>query len=156
MHVPPLASLFTIIMASWPPLNHKIFYTRPLSCFRSAPKLFNILVDLLAYIAQNAGVSYLIHYLDYYLTMGLPASKVCQRNVNTFVSLCAELGVSPATDKLEGPSTSLSFLSIILDTNCMEIRLPSDKLARSQELLKMWLPQNHNKKKRRERGKFYH
>ena len=50
---------------------------------RSAPKLFNILADLLAWIAQDAGVSYLIHYLDDYLTMGPPASTVCKRNVNT-------------------------------------------------------------------------
>ena len=103
---------------------------------RSTPKLFNILTDLLAWVAQNAGVSYLIHYLDDYLTMGPPASTVCQSNVNTFVSLCAELGVPLATDNLEGPSTSLSFLGIILDTKRMEIRLPSDKLARIQELIK--------------------
>ena len=68
--------------------------------------------------------------------MGPPASTVCQHNVDTLVSLRAELGVPIATDKLEGPSTSLSFLGIILDTNRMEIRLPPDKLARIQELLK--------------------
>ena len=36
-------------------------------------KLFNLLADLVAWIAQNAGVSYLIYYLDDYLTMGPPA-----------------------------------------------------------------------------------
>ena len=99
----------------------------------------NCLADLLAWIAQNAGVSYLIHYLDDYLTMGPPASTVCQNNVSIFLSLCAELGVPLATDKLEGPSTSLSFLGIILDTNRMEIRLPPNKLIRMQELLTTWL-----------------
>ena len=54
---------------------------------RSAPKLFNILADLLARIAQNVGVSYLIHYLDDYLTMRPLASTVCQNNVNIFLSL---------------------------------------------------------------------
>ena len=114
---------------------------------RSAPKLFNLLADLLAWIAQDAGVSYLILYLDDYLTMGPPASTVCQHNVDTLVSLCAELGVLIATDKLEGPSTSLSFLGIILDTNCMEIRLPPDKLARIQELLETWLPRKKANKR---------
>ena len=71
----------------------------------------------------------LIHYLDDYLTVGPPASTVCQCNVDKFVFLYAELGVPLATDKLEGPSTSLSFLGIILDTSRMEIRLPADKLA---------------------------
>ena len=80
----------------------------------SAPKLFNILADLLSWIAQNAGVPYLIHYLDDYLTMEPPASSVCQQNLNIFISLCADLGVPLASDKLEGPSTSLSFLGIIL------------------------------------------
>ena len=40
---------------------------------RSAAKLFNLLADLLAWITENAGISYLIHYLDDYLTMGPPA-----------------------------------------------------------------------------------
>ena len=99
---------------------------------RSASELFNHLADLLTWIAQNAGVSYLIHYLDDYLTMRLPASPVCQHNAYTLVSLCAELGVPIAIDKLDGPSTSLSFLGIILDTNCMEIRLPPDKWLESK------------------------
>ena len=106
---------------------------------RSAPKLFNILADLLSWTAQDAGVSYLIHYLDDYLTMGPPQSQVCQRNVDIFTSLCKDLGVPLATDKLEGPTTSLSFLGIILDTCRMEIRLPTDKLSRMQGMLKAWL-----------------
>ena len=88
--------------------------------------------------------------MDDYLTMGPPASTVCQHNVDTLVSLCANLGVPIATDKLEGPSTSLSFLGIILDNNRMEIRLLPDKLARIQELLETWLP-----RKRLTRGRFY-
>ena len=83
---------------------------------RSAPKLFNILADLLAWIAQDAGVSYLIHYLDDYLTMGPPASTVCKRNVNTFVSLCAELGVPLATNKLEGPLQHPSVITMAMAT----------------------------------------
>ena len=70
--------------------------------FRSAPKLFNILVDFFAWTAQNAGVSYLIHYLDDYLTMGPPASTAYQNNLNIFLSMCAELAVPLATDRLEG------------------------------------------------------
>ena len=107
---------------------------------RSAPKLFNILADLLAWIMENAGISYLIHYLDDYLTMGPPQSIVCQQNLNIFISLCAELGVPLAAEKLEGPSTSLCFLGIILDAEHMEIRLPADKLTRIKQLLITWLP----------------
>jgi len=98
----------------------------------------------LAWIMGNSGVTFLIHYLDDYLTMGPPNSE---QNMDTFISLCADLGVPLALDKLEGPSTSLLFLGITLDTEHMEIRLPDDKLTRIQQLLTTWFP----KKKARKR-----
>ena len=67
---------------------------------RSVIKLFDILADLVL-IAQNTGVTYLIHYLDDYLTMGLLTSATCQQNLDTFTSLCAGLGVPLASDKLK-------------------------------------------------------
>ena len=115
---------------------------------QSAPKLFNTLTDLLSWAAQQAGVSYLIHYLDDYLTMGPPLSQICQHNVDIFTSLCKGLGVPLATDKLEGPATSLSFLGIILNTCRMEIRLPADKLSRTREMIKAWLPRKRPRKER--------
>jgi len=44
-----------------------------------------------------------------------------------------------AAEKLEGLTTSLSFLEIILDTKRMEIRLPTDKVTRINQLLTTWL-----------------
>ena len=46
---------------------------------RSAPKLLNIiLAEFLAWIAQQSGVLFLIHYLDEFLTMGPPSALTCQ------------------------------------------------------------------------------
>ena len=42
-------------------------------------------------------------------------------------------------EKLEGPSQSLTFLGIVLDTQLMEARLPEDKLSRIQTQLATWL-----------------
>ena len=67
---------------------------------RSAPKLFNILADLLSWITQTSGVSYLIHYLDNYLTMGPPLSSVCKINLEIFTRLCKDLRVPLASEKL--------------------------------------------------------
>ena len=64
-----------------------------------APKLFTILADLLAWIGQNLGISYLIHYLDDYLTMGPPQSSLRQRNLG-FTRLCKDLGVPLASENL--------------------------------------------------------
>ena len=79
--------------------------------------------------------------------MGPPGSTVCQQNVNIFISLCAKLGVPLASENLEGLSTLLSFLGIILDTKHMEIRLPADKLARIKQILTTWLPRRKARKR---------
>jgi len=57
----------------------------------------------------NSGVTFLIHYLDGNLTMGPPNSETCQQNMDTFISLCADLGVPLALDKLKGPPLPCPF-----------------------------------------------
>ena len=106
---------------------------------RSAPKLFNVAADLLQWIAKHHGVTPLLHYLDDFLTLGPPQSDACHHNLNTLIHLCHRLGVPLALEKVEGPTTCLPFLGIILDSEHMEVRLPDDKLARIQGLLATWL-----------------
>ena len=43
-----------------------------------------------------------------------------------------------SSSKIEGPSTTLSFLGICLDTTRMEVRLPEGKLAQLLMLLLEW------------------
>ena len=106
---------------------------------RSSPKLFNILADLLAWILEHQGVSYLLHYLDDFLTMGNPHSSECHHNLMTMKQVCQLLRVPLATEKVEGPSTCLEFLGILLDTIWMEARLLEDKLSRLQTTVVSWL-----------------
>ena len=65
----------------------------------SAPKLFNILSEFLAWIAKESNASFLIHYLDNYLTMGPPSSSCCQHNLCTIIQICNHLGVPLALEK---------------------------------------------------------
>ena len=58
--------------------------------------------------------------LGRFLTMGPPDSLTCQKNLDIFIQLCRDLGVTLAAEKMEGPSTSLTFLGITLDTRKME------------------------------------
>ena len=106
---------------------------------RSAPKLFSILADLLSWILEQQGVSMTIYYLDDFLTMGPADSAICQRNFATIQSVCEELGIPLALEKLEGPSQSLTFLGIELDTINMEDRLPEDKMTHVSRQLTAWL-----------------
>ena len=71
-----------------------------------------------------------MQYLDDFLLVGPPDSPACQHDLEIFTQVCKELGVTLATKKVEGPSTSLTFLGILIDTHNMEIRLPEDKLQR--------------------------
>ena len=105
---------------------------------RSAPKLFNIMADLLTWVAFQRGVSFSLHYLDDFLTMGLPTTTTCQRNLDILSQTCKDLGVPLATEKLEGPSTTLTFLGVVIDSSRMEIRLPEDKLQRIHQELELW------------------
>ena len=53
--------------------------------------------------------------------------------------VCERLGIPLALEKVEGPSTSLNFLGITLDTSRMEALLPADKLQRTRELVSLWM-----------------
>ena len=92
---------------------------------RSAPRLFNIAADLLEWILKDRGVTFVMHYLDDFLTVGPPKSAECQKN---FKEVCHTLGIPLALEKVEGPSTALEFWGISLDTCLMEARLPDEKL----------------------------
>ncbi len=106
---------------------------------RSAPKLFNIMADLLAWILKHQGVSYLIHYLDDYLTAGAPDSPECLHNLQITIQTCQALGVPLAIEKVAGPAPVLEFLGILLDTARMEARLPEEKLTRTHQEVSEWL-----------------
>ena len=47
-------------------------------------------------------------------------------------------GIPVAEHKTEGPTTSLTFLSILIDTSLFQLRLPLEKLIRLRSLVKVW------------------
>ena len=105
----------------------------------SAPKLFNVLADLLSWILTQKGISPVFHYLDDFLILGPPGSSTCANNLATIKEVCSTLGIPLALEKVEGPSHSLTFLGITFDTQQMMAHLPNDKLKRIHNLLAAWL-----------------
>ena len=108
----------------------------------SAPNLFNILADLLQWITQQHGICHIMHYLDDFLLLVPLGLNECQTNLNIIVKCCKALGVPLALEKLECPSTSISFLGIVIDTVHMQLCLPQDKLQRITDLITTWLSKN--------------
>ena len=86
----------------------------------------------------------ILHYLDDFLIMDPPTASKCLENLNIIKEVCLQLGVSLALEKLEGPSQSLTFLGIILDTEHMEIQLSDVKLSCTCHQLTAWLGKESN------------
>ena len=106
---------------------------------RSAPKIFSALADALEWILLERGLTNILHYLDDFLTMGSPGSEECAKNLEGLCRICAILGLPLAREKVEGPSTTLVFLGILLDSIRMEMRLPPGKIANLKGGVADWL-----------------
>ena len=89
---------------------HNNIYIDSCLIFRlhSTSKLFNILANLLSWIAQQQGISKTLHYPDDFVLVVYPHSPQCH-HLSTFMQLCTNLGIPLASKKIERPSTSLTF-----------------------------------------------
>ena len=103
-------------------------------CLRSAPEIFNAVADGLQWINRSTGADPMIHYLNDFLLYGPPESTRCKVVLTEALHCCQQLGVPIAENKIEGPTTTLIFLGIEIDTIKEEIRLPQEKLVRLQEI----------------------
>lgn len=114
---------------------------------RSAPKIFTAVADGLIWIMGNNGIKKALHYLDDYLFFGRPRSSECAEALSCALSLCEKLGVPTSKEKIEGPSTALSFLGILLDAEAGEIQLPEEKLQRLKAVIRGWMCRKSCKKR---------
>jgi len=51
------------------------------------------------------------------------------------LSVCSDIGVPMSKEKTFQPSKIMSFVGYEIDTTLMEVRLPSDKLMKCQDLI---------------------
>ena len=112
---------------------------------RSAPFLFNEFADTLEWILRNNyNLKWVLHYLDDYLLAGPPGLASCENDLRCFLHVCRNQGFAVATEKVEGPSTILTFLGLELDSVEQRISLPKDKLDQMLQELQLWL---HHRRK---------
>ena len=106
---------------------------------RSAPKIFNAVADFIAWVLACQGVNCQLHYLDEFLLIAAPYSQQGRKLLAITLQTLARLGIPVATQKTEGPTTTLVFLGILIDTENFELRLPADKLTRLQQTIQQWV-----------------
>ena len=80
----------------------------------------------------------MFHYLDDVITLGPPHSSHCKHNLEGIIQTYHDTGTPLEEGKGEGPSSTITFLDMELDSQNMEIRLPPDKLERLLQLLSEW------------------
>ena len=115
---------------------------------RSAPFLFNQLADALHWIlATRYNIKYLLHYLDDFLIVA-PSNAACQHDKDSMISLMGRLGIPLSWEKIEGPSTRLSFLGIEIDTINWQLRLPQEKYDALSHDLTTWLSRRSTSKRK--------
>lgn len=89
------------------------------------------------------GVVDLLHYLDDFLFWCQPGSSNLEAILDMALSLCSHLGLPAAPMKVEGPTTSLTFLGIIINSERQELRLPHPKLVKFRHQL-AWFSKRWN------------
>lgn len=105
---------------------------------RSAPFIFNCLAEAVEWLARQRGITHIHHYLDDFFLAGSPHTDECASYLSSLTSLCNHLGIPLAEEKLEGPTTQLEYLGILLDSAKLEARLPEDKLQDLKAALTTW------------------
>ena len=105
---------------------------------RSAHKIFSAFADMVAWCIHCQGVRFLMHYLDDFLILGAPGTQEAAVALDTVQYFLTTAGILVAHNKTEGPTTALSFLGILIDSVCFELRLPADKLVNLVVLVSQW------------------
>ena len=104
---------------------------------RSAPIIFNAVADGLAWAMICSGIVHLAHYLDDFIFWAQDATS-CRQILESAVSLAGRLGLPVEPTKVEGPSSTLIFLGIEIDSVARELRLPKSKLLRLKDIIFNW------------------
>ena len=114
------------------------FYERCLPFgLKPAPGIFELFSSAINEFILHAGVLFFFHYLDDFLL--LTNQERSSREYQLILSLFQTLGVPLSSNKLAPPCTQIEFLGIIIDTDTMEFRLPTEKLLEYRAILSRWI-----------------
>lgn len=100
----------------------------PFGCSISCA-IFELFATFLEWVIRlHAPQGKVEHYLDDYLFGGKGDTDQCATTMATFFNCCQQLGVPVANEKTVGPTTTLIFLGLEIDSILMQIRIPKDKI----------------------------
>ena len=100
----------------------------------SAPRLVSALLDVVSAKLHDEGII-MTRFLDDYLGIcaSEQASLACMSRT---AQVLREFGLMVNPGKTEGPSQSIEFLGLWLDSNAQTVSVPEDKMREAKELLR--------------------
>lgn len=100
---------------------------------RKSPGIFHRLTQSVTRMMKKRGFT-VIAYLDDFLLIS-PNREQCFAGLDALISLLRMLGFSIAWNKTIGPTQSLVFLGILINTTSMTLHLPAEKVSQLKCLL---------------------
>jgi hypothetical protein len=117
--------------------NGLYYYERCLPFgLKSAPALFELFATAINQFIRNAGVAYIYHYMDDFICVSTPRSALQDYDIT--MQMFKQLNISLSVDKLQAPTTRIEFLGLIIDSDTMQIQLPTNKLNLYRNELSAW------------------
>ena len=98
-----------------------------------APKIFHRLTQAVKHMLAHRGYDKVAYLNDFYIHE--TTFQRCMAAVHTLVQLLRSLGFAINWKKIEGPSTRITFLGIVIDSESFTLELPDDKMYEFRVLL---------------------
>lgn len=102
---------------------------------RHAPGIFHRLTQAVRRMMARRGFTDLVVYLDDFLIIEQSYDR-CLEAQRVLISLLRDLGFSIAWEKVEGPTNSLQFLGVKIDTIKTVLELPAQKLVEFHQVVR--------------------
>lgn len=98
-----------------------------------SPAIFEKFATFLQYtVSKYAQSKNLDHYLDDFFFAGKAGATDCIDLMNSFEYICDDMKIPINQDKSEGPTTTLVYLGLEIDSVNMVIRVPDDKIIKAK------------------------
>ena len=113
---------------------------------RPSPTIFHKISQFIKRAIQKCGYKKVVAYQDDFLIIG-DTYKECLQGWVQAMNIIVQLGFEINYDKLEPPSTCITFLGIELNSKIMTLSLPSSKLDSIITELQSWTPRSRATKR---------
>ena len=106
---------------------------------RSSAAIFSKFASLIRWIIKNKyGIDAIINYSDDFFLVSCPIMSVASRELTTVINAFNDMGIPLAPGKIEGPSTSLIYLGILINSILMLMQVPHEKFVDIMDILNNW------------------